>query len=218
MNIAWIKNYVQQFSARIANYVIISTSTSKGLKDSVEGREVGQNGKKYSLSVRRIQNFGHRSVPPAKSEGIVVRVNAGRRSLALIATENLDYGRTDLKEGESQHYCKVKNTEVFLNENGEVRISMKGEATLFIDKDGNVKIDSKATKDVVVNGGTLKVARVTDTCKIQSPSFLATWMSQVEGYINGQVAGTVVPLSAGFLVAPGIEISSTLNGADRFKA
>lgn len=71
-------------------------------------------------------------------------------------------------------------------ERGEVGIQNAFSASILLNKNG----------EIVLNGGTKKVARVDDTAKASAT--LATWMGQVEGFINGASPGTVSPLSGTF--------------------
>lgn len=79
-------------------------------------------------------------------------------------------------------------------------------------QNADITLDADGTGVVQVNGGTAKVAREGDPCKIAGA--LATWMAQVETALNVLSPGAVAPLSPTFLSAPGITING---GADRFK-
>lgn len=177
MRSAEIKNYVQQFSARIANYVITAAATATGLKDGVEGRATGPGEPRYGLSVRRLWPFGLRSVPPAGCEGVILRINAGRRSLVLIAAESQKYGPKDLKSGETAVY-DAKGSIIRLNEDGSVLITSKSGATVELAKDGSV----------VLQGGTKAVARDQDPVAPTVPFSL---------YLNALSVATNVPAFTG---------------------
>ena len=71
-----------------------------------------------------------------------------------VAVDNLSIGPIDLKEGESVQYGV-------------------GSSTLKHDQAGKITVDSAAGQDVQVNGGTLKVARVTDGVSCGSLTFVA---------------------------------------------
>ena len=89
-----------------------------------------------------------------------------------------EYGPTDLKHGESCQYCKAGGARVLLDENGAVRV------------------DGAAAQKVLLQGGGKGLARLDDTAKAATAT--ATWMGQVETYINALVPGTVSPLSSTF--------------------
>lgn len=185
MRSAEIKNYVQQFSARIANYVITAAATATGLKDGVEGRATGPGEPRYGLSVRRLWPFGLRSVPPAGCEGVILRINAGRRSLVLIAAESQKYGPKDLKSGETAVY-DAKGSIIRLNEDGSVLITSKSGATVELAKDGSV----------VLQGGTKAVARDQDPVAPTVP--FSTWFNGVAALVGvNPFAGNIGFVSGG---------------------
>lgn len=135
--------------------------------------------------VRFMQWFGFRSRPVIQGgECIIVAPRGGTTNAVAVAADNLNHGPINLKEGESVQYGI-------------------GGSTVLHDQAGNV----------VVNSGTLKVARETDPCWILNTGKLAVWMQQVEGILNGS-PGVVSPLSGTFLTNPGIAIS---DGAPKFK-
>lgn len=159
MNAAWIKNYVQQYVARVANYAITGAATSAGAKDTVEGRAVGEDEKAYGLQVRRLWPFGHRSVPPAGCEGVVLRINAGRRSLVLIAAESAKYGPQDLKDGETATYDAAGSV-IRLYQDGSLTVAAKGGGLVTLDKNGNATVS--APGDVVTLPGAGHQVRLGD--------------------------------------------------------
>ena len=122
--ISWdrVKQHVQAIAASLVNYTATTTCQGNG-DDQVQGRAVGPGEPNYALQVRRLWPFGIRSVPPNGCEAIIVRVNAGRRSIALIAAESQNFGRTDMAVGESQHYNSVAGCEVYLDKNGQNNIN-----------------------------------------------------------------------------------------------
>lgn len=99
------------------------------------------------LKARRLQPYGLRSVALRGAEVILLGINAGRSNKVYIAAEVPDHGPGDLQPGEVCIYNKVSGT------------------TIKLDKDGNVRIDAGAGKDVIVNGGSAKVSRVGDKTK-----------------------------------------------------
>lgn len=165
---------------------------SPGAIDPQQGEQPSQR------PVKLLQSFGFRSSPKVVgSQGLLLAPRAGPTNGIAIAVDNFSVGPIDLNEGDAVMYGA-------------------GGSTLWHRADGSVTLDSASAKDVTVNGGTLKVARATDLCEIVTGP-MATWMAQVEGFINGVVPNTVSPLSTAFLHAPGIRIAST-QGSPRFKA
>lgn len=99
---------------------------------------------------------------------------------------------TDLDPGET----RLEGAKVF---DAKVRIM----------PDGSVLLVSIAGKDVVLNGGTLRVARDTDPVNATAP--FAAWTSQVTAFINAVAPGTIAP------PAP-TQIGVIAGGASRVKA
>lgn len=195
-----IKAYIDGKIATFGLYVITSTSSAKGQKDSVT--VLGAGGKKVTLPCRRLGMFGHRAIPPKDCEGIVLRLG-GKMTLVLLAAESLSYGRTDLKDGETQLYCKVKGCEVHLDEQGKNNIN------------------AAPGKDVVVNGGTKPVARQDDPVGylmyVVSTSMAGPVVTAVSWSPTRPVPPFVTPPVPGVPGSYYLPMSIT-GGADRFKA
>jgi phage gp45-like len=147
--------------------------------------------------VRRLEHWGLRGRPPARGiRSFWIRIGASNVVVVGIGGTG-GYGPGDLDEGE---------TALFNITNALVRLWKTGKVTINAD-----------TADVVVNDGTLAVARETDPVQmtpILGGGALALWMQQVEGYINSATPGTVTPLSTTFNANPGLTIKS---GAPHFK-
>jgi hypothetical protein len=98
-------------------------------------------------------------------------------------------------------------------ESGETRLygvgASNATAIIRIRATGKIEITAKSGQDIVLNGGTLKVAR--DTDQVDRTSALSTWMTQVTTYINGVAPGTVTPF-----VGPAI--GNVAGGATTVKA
>lgn len=216
INWGQIRQYVEQRIGGMVLYIRTAGNPSAtGAKDQVT--MLGQDGAETAIPARRMGPFGLRWCQPADCEGIALNVG-GRLQLVLIAAESGKYGPTDLEGGEVSLYDMAGST-IELRKDGNVLVRAKGGGVIEVDKDGNVKITAAAGKDIVHNGGTAQVARKGDHCKINpvgvGPSFLASWMLQVETAINLLAAGSVAPPSSTFLVAPGIVIDE---GAEHVKA
>ena len=123
---------------------ILAKSSADGHDDALEGR-VADDEPDYQIPVRRLWPFGMRSRPPAGVEVVVVYPDGSPVSGVEVGAESSKYGPSDLEEGEAAVYCSAGGTIIKL------------------DKDGNITIDAASGKDVIVNGGNAKVARVDDT-------------------------------------------------------
>lgn len=111
---------------------------SPGALDPQQGEQPKQR------PVKLLQSFGFRSSPKVLgSQGLVLAPRAGLSNGVAIAVDNFAVGPLDLKEGESVMFSA-------------------GGSTLKQDQAGKITCNAAAGQDVVVNGGTLKVVRVTD--------------------------------------------------------
>lgn len=166
----------RQLYARTAGWVTTSRSTSLGRNDECDGRGTQKGG----VPVRRIGSFGLRFVPPDGSEGIIVTINGGRRTggaAALIATENLKYGPQELKGGEVALYSQY-------------------DATILLDKDGNITVVPKA-------GAKVKLGTATDSdldpvvlyqqLKTEFDGFVDTF--NMHGHYAGALAAGMTPVT-----------------------
>jgi phage gp45-like len=178
----------EQFREMIWNLVQfgpVSLSSSSGEDDKVEGlTKDGEDDKAYDYQVKRMQHFGFRSRPPKDVWAIRIGIGGGSTNNATVAEESDQYGPSDLEDGEVAIYNKVTGTEIRFDENG----------------------------DVIVNGGTKKIARVDDTAK--AAAAMKTWMGQVETGITG--GGGVAPSPAASTFAD-VAIAVINSGADHFK-
>lgn len=191
------RSEVLQWAGRIAKYSTLKRLAEKFgfgyMSQPPTDPTQGEPAEPRPQPVRFLQWYGFRSRPQVQgAECLVVAARAGSANAVAVACDNLAVGPLDLAEGESVMYGS-------------------GGSTIRHDQAGVV----------TVNGGTLRVARETDPCRIlgqmEVGAFLAVWMSQVEGALNALAVGTVAPLSSTFLSSPGIVIKDGA-GAPKFKA
>lgn len=159
-----LKTWVARVLAQTFIYTLTAASSALGDKDAVESSDEGRDPgspaseKKSQRSVVRIQPFGLRSVQPTKLRGLTLRL--GMSNLFFIGI------------GPTKAYGP-QNMNV-----GETALFSSGNAQVLCDKDGNV----------IVNNGTLKVARVSD------------------GVVVGTLSATVMvagsPVAAQFIFTP----------------
>lgn len=101
-------------------------------------------------------------------------------------------------------------------EEGETRVSGAKEVTacIRVRASGKIEITALSGQDIVLNGGTLKVAR--DTDGVNKSSSMTAWMTQVETAVNTLLPGSVTTLSA----PPGgfTQIGNISGGATHTKA
>lgn len=170
--------------------------------------------------VRFLQSFGFRSTPVVKGGQVLVAAPRGGATNAIaIAADNLNHGRTNLTEGETQVYSAVPGAEVFLAGSGQLAVNS-----------GTPKGGTQA--DVVVNGGTHAVSRVGDRARgFLRARYVPTSVAPPVGVVTLSIlngASETILLQATLagavaIPAPGVpldvEIDSALfEGADHFKA
>ncbi len=207
---------VLQVAQRMIKYATLSRLGSKFGYGFVAGPPAdGSLGQEDAQQpVRFMQWFGFRSRPVVKQgESIVVAPRGGTSNAVAICADNLAHGPTDLAEGESVMFSS-------------------GGSTIRQDTAGKVTVDAKAPSDVVVNGGTRKVARVQDEVGsgVLTSQVVTVGMVKTVTLIYTDPDGAVVPLltlvfTAGALTAatppgptPATIRGRITSGADRFKA
>ena len=161
MTWAEIRDLVHQAVGWIVTYTRVAKSSAGGHDDEVEGRSEPDE-PSYQIPVRRLWPFGLRSRPPAGVEAVVILVNGGGTRAVMVGAETAKYGPSNLAEGESALYSAVDGCLVKLDKDGAITLSNASGAKVEIDKNGKVTVTPAAGQDVVLAGGTLKVARVTD--------------------------------------------------------
>lgn len=105
-----------------------------------------------------------------------------------------------LDEGETQAFaCGDVAVRLRLRTTGVV-LEAKG-ATITITSTGAIQVTPASGQDVVLNGGTLKIARETDAVSaagnVGTPGTMAAWLAQVTTAVNGLAPGSVTALVGG---------------------
>ena len=105
-----------------------------------------------------------------------------------------------LDEGETQAFaCGDVAVRLRLRTTGVV-LEAKG-ATITITSTGAIQVTPASGQDVVLNGGTLKIARETDAVSaagnVGAPGTMAAWLAQVTTAVNGLAPGSVTALVGG---------------------
>jgi hypothetical protein len=168
-----------------------------------------------TIDLARVELWGDIGIPPNKEPAIILR--RGDHGVLFPVASNR-YRPRGFKRGDRVLYSSAIGTMVVLRGDsddataGQVEVQTPSGAKVIIDKDGNVKIDAAANKDVVVNGGTAKVARDGDDVNmgkfdvtIGAGAITAiTWTSP---------SGAVVPITPA-----GVQLTGKIaEGADHFK-
>ena len=219
MNLAYLRRYILLIAGRLLKWTTISGLSSKWgylrvtMPQPVDDAEgVTSN----TQPCRNMNAFGFRSAPASGSECIVGAPRGGATNAVVVASDHLGYGPTDLAEGDSVQFSKAhhegKTCMVRVDASGKITIHSKGNGVVVIDENGKITIDAVAGQDVVVNGGTLQVARKTDP--VAAAAAMTTWMAAVNTAITNLIAlNPAVAPGAG----PGT-IGNINDGAARFKA
>lgn len=94
--------------------------------------------------VERFQNYGFTSVPKAGAEAVVLFVGGRRDHGLAIAVDDRRYRLSSLESGEVAVYDDLGSS-------------------IVLKSSGNIEINAASGANVVLNGGVLNVARVSDT-------------------------------------------------------
>ncbi len=142
---SWVESYVQTRLGALVEFTRVAASTATGEKDAVE---VGGGDQRMQRPVRRVEPWGVRGRPPAGVFAAIVKAIAGASNGLLVGISSTRYGSQALEAGETEIYCSASGTRIFL------------------DKTGTIHIDAASGQDVILNGGTLQVARETDALDV----------------------------------------------------
>ncbi len=146
---------------------------SEGADDTAEAQD----------DVEVVQPLGlfARAVIADGLELLAAEVGDSTLGLAVI---NKALSALDVEEGETRLYgAKESACRVRMRADGSIDVAAKSGA--------NVRITVAGGGAVVLNGGTLDVARKTDT--VTPTSGMVTWMAQVAAAINAIAPGSVAP-------------------------
>lgn len=167
-----IERVKAMISATVGFYFVDEAATSPTKDDYLRTHPAQPPARMGRIHARRMWPFGLRSIIPAGVEAVTVSPMGSQTQKVIVGAESNAFGPTDLAEGDTVLYssahkegavCVIKAAA-----SGKITINSKGNAIIVLDENGKITIDSVAGQDVVVNGGTLKVARVTDltTCGV----------------------------------------------------
>lgn len=195
-------------SATVGFYFVDEAATSPTKDDYLRTHPAQPPAKVGRIHARRMWPFGLRSIIPAGVEAVTVSPMGSQTQKVIVGAESNAFGPTDLAEGDTVLYssahkegavCVVKAAA-----SGKITINSKGNAIIVLDENGKITITAAAGQDVVVNGGTLNVARKTDAVQVSIPALTV---------ITSVVAG------AGVLNPNPIPLSGTITGncAPNFK-
>lgn len=180
-----------------------------GMVEIVTGLVMGSNGVTTSkasgdddeIEAETAWHFGFYSRPLDGARGVILKADGQGNTALLIGYRDMQY-------------------EFALNK-GEVGISNAYEAQIYLTNGGDIEIDSGGTTEgagdgeIVLNGGTKKVARVDDTAACGTLEMLGGIGSSFGGLKYTAPDGTITTLTAAGVLTLRGKIDS---GADKVKA
>lgn len=181
---------------RIARRATLSRSAGDGY-EQMDGYAVDPAEPEAADRVRRVQHYGFRSRPgPGTGTEIwALAPEAGASQRVYVASEVKGTGPTDQEDWEVEVYCK-NGQRLTLDKDGQVLIRAKG-ATIKIDSNGAITIDTPAGQDVNIQSGTNGIARELDP--VDANTAMRTWMAAVVtafSTLSGAAGGNVPPITA----------------------
>lgn len=198
MNVAWLTKRVEQLESQLrsAIYTMVEFTTLARVdaNSSKDAANVAgdQNGERQR-PIRRVAPWGLSGRPVVGVLSAIVKATAGAFSGINVGIATDKYGPQDLDDGETSLYCKAGGTRVYL------------------DKDGNIFIDAASGKEVTVNGGTQKVARVDDHGDAGTITLILTGTTVLSGtYVDPD--GVSTPIISGTPIT--LKVKNT-EGADK---
>lgn len=139
---AWLRDYLRTYLSRVVQLLDLTRSSANGY-DGVGGQQAAGDEPEVERTVYRMQHYGLRSRPRPTSQCVVLPVNCGAGNNVCIATETPGTGPQNQADDDVELYS-AHGQRVQLN------------------ADKRLQLDAPSPADVVVNGGTAKVARVGD--------------------------------------------------------
>lgn len=223
MNLSELRQYILLIAGRLVKWSTVSSLTQNfgGVNATMPPADPSLGEQSTTQTCRNMIGFGFRSAPVTGSECIVTAPRGGAVNATVVASDHLGYGPTDLAEGDAVVYSKAhhegEDCYIKAAANGKITIRSKGGAVIVLDENGQITIDANNAEDVIVNGGSLKVARDTD------PVNMGTWdvttavvlgVTVVTAVTCVQPSGAVTPLTPA-----GVPLTGKISdGADHFKA
>lgn len=184
-----IRDRFEQLPSALFGWTLTAKSSSMGDADQAQTSDTTES----QRPVRRVEPWGHRGRPPGKIRSLWIRLGSSNVLFIGVAPTK-GYGPNDLDDGETAVYNITK-------------------ALVRLWKSGKITLDSD-NEDVVVNGGTKKVARVDDT--LTASTALGTWAGAVESAISG-LGGVVPPTTFSSAAGQAGALGKIATGAANFK-
>lgn len=145
-----MREFILQRVANIVQTAPLTITTENGDVEAVKGRLAVVDSQR---GVRRYQHSGFRSRPPANSDAVFLLCEGGATK-AIVVAEN-DRLELMLDSGEAMLYSPTEPTcTIRLDKSGKIIVTSAAAQA--------IEITAGAGANVILNGGVLKVARLTD--------------------------------------------------------
>lgn len=195
---------------KVTAVAVSSTSRAMTAQTAGAGAEGDDNGAERFDGVEVLQPLGVMSSPILTDTTEAVAVRRGDELVALFL---IDKGRSAqaVESGETRLHGAGTN-----NQTTVIRLRADGSIDITSANNGAVNITAHGTGDVVVNGGSLKIARVTDPVRIGTltgtagpyPVVFSTTLVDADGTPGAPTVGNTATLSG---------VVSNAGGASRAK-
>ncbi len=170
--------------AKIASTVLGSRARTLIAKAIGLGDEGADDDAEQLDDIEVLQPLGVFARPAVTSKLEALLFELGEEVVAAFFTDKGKPRFTDAEEGETRIYSAA-------DASCRVRLRADGSIDIEATSNKNIRITATGGANIVLNGGTLDVARKTDAV---SPSAdMTTWMGQVAAAVNGLVPGAVAP-------------------------
>jgi len=124
----------------------IKGAFARGILEAItdQGFEVSLLSGEKMTEAEHLQEFGHASKPPKGSYSIAGFIGGDRNNPTILLVEHPDHKPDDLEDGETCVY-NAHDMQIYLRENGEVRIEGGGFTKLIVD--GDVMVTGRIDAD-----------------------------------------------------------------------
>lgn len=191
--------FVNVTSAAASSRFCVSTLQAVGVG------AVGADGEAERFDdVEHTQPAGLFAVPTTSANTEAVVIRRGDEAVALVVVDKSKPAQ-NVESGETRLYGVGGS-----NGTAVIRIRADGSIEITAKVGVNISLNVDGAGDVVLDGGSLKVARATDP--VTPHANMTAWMTAVAGFINGLAPGTVPPLPVSFAII------SAATGASHVKA
>lgn len=176
-------DFVRVTGLEVDDELRVQTAQTVGFGDEVDGGDAEQSDE---AEVLQPAGFASRPAITDTLEGFAVM--RGDEPVVLVLVDK-GAPAQELEAGETRMHGVNGST----NSATVIRIRANGDVDITAKSARDINLSVSGGGDVVLAGGSFKVARVTDA--VDPSAGMATWMSQVAGAVNILAPGSVTPAS-----------------------